>query len=89
MGAKQGVYREGGHHLIPQLLGPLQLPLHIVQLLAQLLPAVLRLTPVMFQDVQEDALGAGGPWPACLLGGRVSEFSAASAPDSGPLLSVG
>lgn len=60
-----------------------------MQLLAQLLPAVLCLTPVMFQDVQEDALGAWGPWPACLLWGWVSEFSAASVPDSGPLLSVG
>lgn len=31
--------------------GPLQLPLDSMQLLAQLLPVVLRLTPVMFQDV--------------------------------------
>lgn len=43
-------------YLVPKLLGPLQLPLHRVQLLAQLLPAVLRLPPVMLQDVQEDAL---------------------------------
>lgn len=45
-----------GHYLVPQLLSPLQLPLHSVQLLAQLLPAVLRLPPVMLQDIQEDAL---------------------------------
>lgn len=57
-----------GQYLVPKLLGPLQLPLHSVQLLAQLLSAVLRLPPVMLQDVQEDALRAWGPRPACLLG---------------------
>lgn len=46
----------GGRYLVPQLLGPLQLPLHSVQLLAQLLLAVLCLPPVVLQNVQEDTL---------------------------------
>lgn len=54
-GRGQGRGQEGCY-LVPQLLSPLQLPLHGMQLLAQLLPAVLGLPPVMLQDVQEDAL---------------------------------
>lgn len=42
-----------------------------MKLLTQLLPAVLRLPPVVFQYVQKDTFRACSSWPAHLLQGKV------------------